>query len=108
MKQATRRRRGTGRDGVLLVALGLVLGACQNESTGELQNAGEDGDEVLAEAASALQEPTCVTVRRGVFGNIHDTFLSGDNPGWAPGSDWGMWTGRSSGGKENRSLLSAA
>lgn len=107
MNNATRWRHGRPRGCVLLAVGSLALAGCDGETSVEPESAGDEAEEVVAAAASALQEPTCVTVRRGVFGNIRDTFLSGDNPGWAPGSDWGMWTGRSSGGNQNRALLAA-
>ncbi len=81
-----------------------ALAGCGGESTGQGQPDTED--EGLAAAQSAIVEPTCVTVRRGVFGDVHDTFLSGDYPTWAPGGDSGLWTGLSSGGSQNRILTS--
>ncbi len=66
----------------------------------------DDEEENIAAAQSALQEPTCVTVQRGSFGTVHDTFLSGDYPTWAPGGDSSLWTGLSGGGSQNRTLVS--
>lgn len=60
-------------------------------------------EESTAAARSAL-EPTCVTIRRGDAGDVHDTFLSGDYPSWAPGSDSSIHVGESSGGNENVAL----
>ncbi len=62
-----------------------------------------DDEESTTEARSAL-EPTCVTIRRGEAGDVHDTFLSGDYPTWAPGSDTSVFIGGSSGGNENVAL----
>lgn len=61
--------------------------------------------EEAGEAAQALDAPTCVTLRRGGTGDVHDAFLSGDHPTWATGDDWGMWTGLSSGGNTNHALI---
>jgi len=47
----------------------------------------------------------CVTVRRGVLGDVKDAFLSGDYPFWATGGEGSLWTGRSGGNNENRALL---
>lgn len=62
-----------------------------------------EDDEPTAAAPSAL-EPSCVTIRRGDAGDVHDTFLSGDYPTWAPGSDASIYIGESSGGNENVAL----
>ena len=62
------------------------------------------GDESVAAASSAVEAPTCVTLRRGETGNVQDTFLSGDYPGWAPGDDDNLYIGGSSGGNENHAL----
>lgn len=61
--------------------------------------------EETGESKQAVDTPTCVTIRRGATGDVADAFLSGDQPGWATGSDWGMWSGLSSGGNINRALL---
>ncbi|MEZ4296067.1 MAG: DNRLRE domain-containing protein [Polyangiaceae bacterium] len=50
-------------------------------------------------------DTVCTTIRRGENGNIHDALLSGDYPYWKAGSDWGMWTGLSSGGNLNRLVI---
>ncbi|MEZ4311933.1 MAG: DNRLRE domain-containing protein [Polyangiaceae bacterium] len=65
---------------------------------------GGGGGEPLGEAPAALGQ-TCVTVRRGVAGNVADAFLSGDYPGWAAGPEPSMFTGQSGGGNLNRSLV---
>ena len=65
----------------------------------------EDSTEDVATARQAL-EPVCVTLQRGAAGDVGDTFLSGDYPTWAPGTDWGAWTGVSSGGNFNQALYS--
>ncbi|MEZ4294426.1 MAG: DNRLRE domain-containing protein [Polyangiaceae bacterium] len=62
-------------------------------------------DEDLAEAESPLT--TCVTIARGETGDIADTLLSGDYPGWATGAEPSLYTGLSGGGNINRSLLRA-
>jgi hypothetical protein len=46
----------------------------------------------------------CVTIQRGVLGDVHDAFLSGDYPTWATGPYFGSWTGLSSDGNINRAL----
>ena len=109
MSEAERSRRGV----VPSLATGLLaafavpsLGGCQGES-GPTDVAGDEGEEeAIAAAQSALQEPTCVTVQRGAFGAVQDTFLSGDYPWYAPGSETSLWTGLSSGGSQNRILVS--
>ena len=100
---------------VALVATTFAVAGC----SGETKETGQPGDEEESVAAarqplspdtettpSAVQEPTCVTVERSVFGAVHDTFLSGDYPTWAPGGEGGIWTGISGGGSQNRILLS--
>lgn len=86
-----------------LVCLAAAAG-CAGETSDESLPEGEDED--IAAAQSALQTPTCVTVRRGVLGDVHDAFLSGDYPYWATGGDYEMYIGQSSGGNENRILVS--
>lgn len=84
------------------VAAALVTG-CGEQPDTEFE---DSPDEDPATAAQALGgEATCVTVKRGVFGDIHDAMLSGDHPTWRAGDEPGMWTGLSSGGNENRALL---
>ena len=87
-----------------LVVVGLCLGGagCAQESR---ETGAEAGDEDVAAAQQAVQTPVCVTVRRGVLGNVTDTFLSGDYPFWAPGGESSLWTGKSGGGNENRALI---
>jgi hypothetical protein len=83
-----------------------ALAGCNGESSVETPaEAGEE--ESVAASPAARQQATCVTIRRGVFSNVQDAFLSGDSPTWATGTDWGLWTGKSSGGNENRALLRA-
>lgn len=82
-----------------------AFAGCSSETTDTAQPE-EDEEESIAAAQSALQEPTCVTVKRGVFGTVRDTFLSGDYPTYAPGGETALWTGVSSGGSENRVLMS--
>lgn len=87
-----------------LVLVGLCLGGpgCAEESR---DTAAEAADEEIGAAQQAIQTPVCVTVRRGVLGDVADTFLSGDYPFWAPGSETSLWTGKSGSGNENRALL---
>ena len=82
---------------LLLSSAALAAGACAN--------APEEPSDDLATAQQAL-DPVCVTLRRGEAGDVGDTFLSGDYPTWAPGTDWGVWTGVSSGGNFNQALYS--
>ncbi len=82
---------------LLLSSAALTAGACAN--------APEEPTDDLATAQQAL-DPVCVTLRRGAAGDVGDTFLSGDYPTWAPGTDWGVWTGVSSGGNFNQALYS--
>ncbi|MFO0593156.1 MAG: right-handed parallel beta-helix repeat-containing protein [Polyangiaceae bacterium] len=49
----------------------------------------------------------CVTIRRGVNGDIADAFLSGDYPTAPTGPYFGSWSGLSSGGNSNRALWKA-
>lgn len=88
-----------------LVLVGLCLGGagCAGETRDTADP--EAADEDVAAAQQAIQTPVCVTVRRGVMGDVADTFLSGDYPFWAPGSESSLWTGRSGGGNENTSLF---
>ncbi len=46
----------------------------------------------------------CVTIRRGVLGNIEDTYLSGDYPTSPSGPYFGSWSGLSSGGNTHHPL----
>lgn len=91
-------------NGLVLVGLSLGIAGCAEEPRDNaLSDVGSDED--IAVARQALQTPVCVTVRRGVTGDVADTFLSGDYPFWAPGAEGGLWTGRSGGGNDNRALL---
>jgi parallel beta-helix repeat protein len=47
---------------------------------------------------------TCVTIRRGVLGDVQDAFLSGDYPASPMGPYFGSWSGLSSGGNTNQPL----
>ena len=86
---------------VWLSLLGVALvGAGCGEGPSDVSSA----DEEVGEAQDALETPVCVTVQRGVLGNVADTFLSGDYPFWAPGTEPGLWTGISSAGNENVAL----
>ena len=67
--------------------------------------AGALEDEATDVASSAVVEPTCVTIQRGVAGDVFDAFLSGDHPTWAAGSSSDVWMGGSSAGNENRALF---
>ncbi len=67
--------------------------------------AGAPEDETTGVASSAVVEPTCVTIQRGVAGDVFDTFLSGDHPTWPAGSSSDVWMGGSSAGNENRALF---
>lgn len=99
------RRSGRGRaPGWLSGLMVVAIAGCGGESTGEPQL--EADEENLADTHQALEAPVCVTVRRGVLGNVHDTFLSGDYPTWATGAESSLWSGLSGGGSENRILLS--
>lgn len=95
-----------GRGPGYLIGLSMIaaMTGCSSETT-EV-NQPDDEEEMVEAAQSALQEPSCVTVQRGVFGTVHDTFLSGDYPTWAPGTESSLWTGVSSGGSQNRVLVS--
>ena len=65
----------------------------------------DESSEEVGQATQAVESPTCLTIRRGATGDVADAFLSGDHPTWATGTDWGMWSGVSSGGNLNRALL---
>ncbi len=59
-----------------------------------------DGDGI-GDACDTL----CTTIRRGENGDMHDSLLSGDYPTWKAGSDWGLWSGLSSAGNLNRTII---
>src|SRR5947207_479589 len=81
-----------------LAALTAAMVGC-GEQTGETDTDSADlPDEPIASAGQALQPATCVTVRRGVQGDVHDAFLSEDYPYWMTGTEQSLWTGLSSGG----------
>lgn len=82
----------------------LVLGAAAAGCV-EPADPDESESEPVGSASSALA--TCVTIQRGGTGNIADTFLSADYPGWATGAESSLYSGKSSGGGTNRSLLRA-
>lgn len=107
MFKTTRSRWGRAPGCCWMVVGFVAVSGCNGEPSGGVQAEEAGEEESVAAAQSAIaEEPTCVTVRRGVFGDVHDTFLSGDHPTWTPGTEPGMWTGKSSGGNENRALLS--
>ncbi len=88
----------------------LLLGAAASgcvESVGpeDAEDDVDSADENVSAAQSALA--TCVTIQRGGTGNIQDTLLSADYPGWATGNEPSLYTGKSGGGGMNRSLLRA-
>ena len=45
-----------------------------------------------------------MTIRRGELGNVYDTFLSGDSPTYAPGTEQNIYFGLSSGGNVNKAM----
>lgn len=85
---------------------GTAAVGCAEESK---DTSAEAPSEDVAASEQALQAsvpaPVCVTVRRGVTGNVADTFLAGDYPSYSPGNDGSLWTGHSSGGAQNLTLL---
>lgn len=50
-------------------------------------------------------QEVCVTIKRGVAGNVKDAFLAGDFTNYATGAEINMYSGISSGGNANRVLL---
>lgn len=100
-------RWGRAPGSILILAGVAALAGCNGETPVDTPVEEESESESIAAAQAAIEEPSCVTVQRGLFGDIHDTFLSGDYPTWAAGTDSGMWTGKSSGGNENRALVAA-
>ncbi|MEZ4312230.1 MAG: DNRLRE domain-containing protein [Polyangiaceae bacterium] len=85
----------------MTLVLGAGVAACVQPS----EPPATEEDEDLADAQQALT--TCVTIQRGVAGDIHDTALLGDYPGWPTGGETSLHTGASSGGNRNISLLKA-
>ncbi|MFO0586989.1 MAG: DNRLRE domain-containing protein [Polyangiaceae bacterium] len=90
--------------------MSLLLGAAATGCVESNDPSESDGDadlqaENVTEAQSALA--TCVTIQRGGTGNIEDTMLSADYPGWATGDQPSLYTGKSGGGGMNRSLIKA-
>lgn len=62
------------------------------------------GDDESTDTGKAALGATCVTIRRGEAGDVHDTFLGGDYPTSAAGADSNIYIGGSSGGHENIAL----
>lgn len=103
----------------ILVAAGLVglsVVGCVDDSTQTTDQFGPDeSDEVVAPEAQPEAEaeapqpppapPTCVTIKRGVLGDVKDTFIPGDYYNYAPGNEVNMYSGVSAGGNINRVLV---
>lgn len=62
-----------------------------------------DVSEDVGESQDAVG--TCITIKRGVTGNVYDAFTSGDAPGYKPGGEVNMFSGVSSNGNINRVLV---
>ncbi len=104
----------------VLVAAGFIglsaIGCVDDKTMTTDQFGPEDGDEMAApaepaaepEAAKPQPPPgpvTCVTIKRGVLGDVQDTFIPGDYNNYAPGGEFNMYSGVSSGGNINRVLV---
>lgn len=99
--------------GVGLVSLAAV--GCVNDKDMKTEDfAGADGEDMSvappAEAEALPPQPApqpvnCVTIKRGVLGDVHDTFIPGDYQNYAPGGEVNMYSGVSSGGNINRILI---
>ncbi|MBK8253246.1 MAG: DNRLRE domain-containing protein [Polyangiaceae bacterium] len=68
-------------------------------------NQSDSNNNGLGDACDCVTVNQCVTIRRGELGAVEDTFLSGDSPNWAPGTEMSLWVGLSGGGNENRALF---